>query len=331
MTKSLAIVGILAAVIFFVWLAVQIVGLVPSAFSSLASLANNVYNYDGTPALTTTTSNTVINSGDSFTISWNEVRPAGTFFFSYACADGISLSLRTTESDIITLSCDESYDLGDVTNVEVMLATERQRFTDVDYEVTFVANSESISDVVATNTITIVNANIPTGSPLVDTIPEMPVVVVPEVPTVETPVAPVITAPPAPTYIEEVIYAIPVSNPNGFTDLKITYLGVGVEKNGVFTRAGTIATNEKGAIRFSVKNVGTRTSEAWSMKADLPSNISYQSPNQISLKPNEEAILTLGFDGITQTGIETFSVTLDTSRDTVTANNTFTWAITIVK
>lgn len=44
--KTLAIVGFIAVVAFGVWLAVQIVSLVPGAFSSLASIADSVYNYN---------------------------------------------------------------------------------------------------------------------------------------------------------------------------------------------------------------------------------------------------------------------------------------------
>ena len=43
--KTLAIVGFIAVIAFGVWLAVQIVSLVPNAFSSLASIADSVYNY----------------------------------------------------------------------------------------------------------------------------------------------------------------------------------------------------------------------------------------------------------------------------------------------
>ena len=43
--KTLAIVGFIAVIAFGVWLAVQVVSLVPSAFSSLASIADTVYNY----------------------------------------------------------------------------------------------------------------------------------------------------------------------------------------------------------------------------------------------------------------------------------------------
>ena len=46
--KTLAIVGFIAVVAFGVWLAVQIVSLVPNAFTSLASIADSVYNYDPT-------------------------------------------------------------------------------------------------------------------------------------------------------------------------------------------------------------------------------------------------------------------------------------------
>ena len=45
--KSMAIVGFIAVIIFGVWLAVKIVALMPTAFSSLASIADGVYNYRG--------------------------------------------------------------------------------------------------------------------------------------------------------------------------------------------------------------------------------------------------------------------------------------------
>ncbi len=335
-TKLLAVVGFLAAIVLLVVIAVKVVTFIPGAFSSLASIADSVYNYERTPSITISTPNSVVKSGESFTISWNEQKRPGTYSFSYVCATGVSVETRLGSDEITTVTCDEALPLEkDQTDLNILVTTDTQRFTDLDYTIIFTPSDPRLETIASDARITIVNASLPTitnmdPAPEVEEVPE---VVAPEEapkPAPTTPSTPTKPVAGTPTYIEEVIYAIPTSNPNGTIDLRVTLVGVGTLDGKNFAFAPTLETNEGGAIRFSVKNIGTKTAEDWSFKANLPADIDYTSGDQKALKPNEEAIITLGFTGIDGTGLESFGVTATAKGDINTKNNSITSTVKVV-
>jgi len=334
-TKSLAIVGFVAAILFTVWLAVQIVGIIPSAFSSLASIADGVYNYSEDQTLTVTTKNSVVNSGEAFTLSWTKMSRPGTYAFSYQCTEGASAQVRDVQGDIVALDCATLLTLGEKTSLDVIINSEKQRFTDVTYTVAYQPQDVSKNTVDALSQITIVNASIPTypaeGAVETTTQPEVGTGEVAGESTTVVPETNTGLVAGEPTTIEEIIYAIPVSDPNGVIDLKMTYLGVGSLTGKIFRREANINTDEQGAFQFAVQNMGTKTSLPWTFVASLPSGIEYTSGPQVVLKPNEKAIITIGFEGLTQVGVERFGAELSTKNDQNTNNNSFTWAVEVVK
>lgn len=340
--KVLAIVGFLAAIVLLVFIAVKVVSYIPAAFSSLASIADSVYNYDRNESLSVSTPNSVVPTGETFVLTWDEIKRPGIFSFSYVCADGAAVDIRTADGEIVALDCDTSFSLAkDQTSLEVMAMTEKQRFTDIAYTIVFTPSDPRKEQFSAGSRVTIVNASIPTSATIV-TEPETETPVTeptaPETPDSgvvagETTTTPPTSRPPVagtPTYTEQVIYAIPTSNPNGIIDLRVMFVGVGEGIGNSFTPLAALETNETGAIRFSVKNLGTKTADDWSFVADLPSDITYTSNKQAPLKPNEEAIITLEFAGIDRTGIEAFGVKATAKGDVNTNNNSFTWAVNVV-
>ena len=329
-TKSLAIAGFIAIILLIVWLAVQIVSIIPSAFSSLASIADSVY---GTPnnELIVATKNSVINSGESFTVSWTEMRGNGTYSFSYECTDGVAVDIRKGSGGITSVACDTQFDLSDTTSVDVLIASEKQRFTDVLYSITY--SVEGISEKTKGDTIiTVVNASIPTSNEFASEEEEEEIVEEPTTPEVTTPTKPTtpVLVAGEPTTIETIVYQIPVSNPNGKIDLQVTHLGVGTLSGNVFTPTPTIDQDKKGAIQFEIKNIGTKTATDWSYEATLPSDIGYESGDQKPLKPNEKAVITLGFEGITRVGIEKFGAEVTAKDDVNKANNKYIWSVEVV-
>lgn len=336
-TKTLAIIGFVAAILFAVWLAVQIVSVIPSAFSSLASIADGVYNYDENASLTVQTENSVINTGEAFTITWSEVAIPGTYAFIYDCANGIALDVRTAEGDIIALTCDDELNLGESTSLEVVANSEKQRFVDVAYSIIFIPKNEELRDKITDAKVTIVNASIPTSASVVtdDAKEEVPGEVAGES-TTETPEEETTTGSTdltagEPEVVEEIIYAIPANDPNGDIDLQVTFLEVGELDGKTFTRTAVIDQDQQGAFRFEVKNIGTKTADNWSYEAQLPSGIEYNAGDQKPLKPNEKAVITIGFNGLSQVGVEHFGATIDAEDDVNERNNTFSWAVEVVK
>lgn len=332
-TKTLAILGFVAAILFIVWLAVQIVGIIPGAFSSLASLADSVYNYNDKQELLVATEKSVINAGESLTISWTQMKKEGAFSFMYACTDGVAVDVKNVEGDIVSLACNTPLELGSATSLEVLVASEKYRFVDVTYKITFTQEDAAKTVATTEKAITIVNATIPTSANLTNDEKPTTTEVTPTVtkPTVVTPVKKPTYVAGKPVTTSKIVYSVPVSNPNGKIDLQVTFIGVGTLKGSVFTPKSSIDIDDEGALQFEVKNIGTKTSGEWSYKANLPSDISYASGDQKVLKPNERAVITLGFEGITKTGTETVGVEINTKNDTKKSNDEFSKTIKIVK
>lgn len=330
LTKTFAIVGFIVLIIFIVWLAVRIVSIIPSAFSSLASLADSVYNYNNPQELVVTSGNSVINAGESFTISWTDMRKDGTYTFAYTCTEGVAVDVKNAEGAIVSLACDTPLELDESTSLEVLIASEKYRFVDIPYTINYMETDETDPTQVATKTITIVNATIPASGVVVvedtEVEPEIttPTYVAPKPVKKPTYVAP------KPQTVEKVTYAIPVSNPNGNIDLVVSFISAGTLNGKIFTPSKTIDADKQGAIQFEVKNTGTKTADIWSYVAHLPADITYTSGDQQALKPNERAVITLGFEGLSKTNTEEFDVKVTAKNDVKVSNNTFEASVKIV-
>lgn len=256
--KTLAIVGFIAVVAFGVWLAVQIVSLVPNAFSSLASIADSVYNYDPT-------TEEVVD--DEVTDEEND-RIFGL-----------------DEDEVIVLDS-EAYPEDDVMFDDEEDATDD---TDTDYE----------------------EPTVVTESP-------------------STPVTPY--TPQEPRFIETVTYSVPTSDPNGTVDLATKIVAVGhLTTSGNFVKGANIDNDVRGAFQFEVMNLGTKTSDKWDFAAKLTGGQTYKSPTQLPLKPQERAVFTLGYDNVGDDGISMIGVTIQSDEDTNPANDSFTWAVSVVE
>lgn len=331
-TKWLAIAGFIAIAALIVFLVVKLVSFLPSAWSSLASIADSVYNYDRNPTLVVTTKSDVVNSGDGFTLNWKEQHPRGSFEFSYSCTEGAAVEVRHSDGTIEPLACDTPLNLGTATALEVAVSTEKQRFTDLSYKLRFVPSDPRLEAMETNSRITIVNVRIPTSGLATDdqaTTPEE--TIKPDETPVVTPKPTATSTPtkPKPQYVTNVTYSVPKSDPNGYTDLQVTFLGVGTLRGSTFILTPSLSRNESGAIRFVVKNIGTKTSNDWHYVANLPSDVSYTSKDQAPLKPQEEAIITVSFLGADRVGLEKFAVTAETTSDRNNQNNSFTWAVNV--
>jgi hypothetical protein len=345
--KTLAIGGFVGLIIIIAWLGIQLISFMPSAFTSLASLADSVYNYKPVE-LVVVTNKSVANSGEAFTISWNKPKQVGSFSFNYECTEGVAAEVRTAAGAIAEVPCDEDYVIGSVETLDISMTSERNRFTEVPYVLSFMPAKSESAAATSENKITVVNAMIspivagvattsitevvvtpstetPTVTPEVVTEPEV-VTPKPTVPAVPKPVQPA----PKPVVVSKPVYSIPTSNPNGFTDIKVTSLGAGtVDTSNRFSHVGVIDNDLKGAIQFEIKNIGTKTSNAFTYTATLPNGSEYTSPVQPALKPNERVVATIGFDAGDLSGIKTFSVVVTVAGDANTGNNVFDSAVKI--
>jgi hypothetical protein len=154
----------------------------------------------------------------------------------------------------------------------------------------------------------------------------------PAKPTAPVTVAPVKPKPvvTAPTYTYT--YSLPLSDPYGFTDLKLTYLGIGkLNSRGEFINTGKLVSGEAGAIQFSVQNIGTKTSTPWQFETILPGTIKYESKQQVVLKPKERTIMVIEFPAVNDRGTETFSIKVTGGNDNNLQNNTLNWSTAVVR
>jgi hypothetical protein len=334
LTKSLAVAGLLAIIIITAWLAIQIVQVMPSALSSLASIANSVYNYNPlqTKELTLSQNEQVISSGTDFTVTWPESDLAGSYVFNYECTPGVTIYLKTEEKMFADATCNQSYDLGTTTSVTITAFIPQDISTNVTYTVSFYRPNSTTPAVSASETVLIKNEpalaidedkedNVVVATNTPDPKPEVakPITSKPTTPTTGTPIS-------TPIYI----YEIPASNSNGSSDLAITYQGIGIlSSNGTFTKTNTIKSGVVGAIQFTVHNIGNKTSDSWTYNVLFPNGKTYSSKNEKALLPNERAVITVQFPAVERGGAATVAVSAVTDRDTNKNNNVFNVTVPI--
>ena len=350
--KTLAIGGFIGLIIIIAWLGIQLISFMPNAFSSLASLADSVYNYQPVE-LVVVSNKAVANAGEAFTLTWNKPKQVGSFTFAYACTEGVATEVRVAGGAIAAVECDTDLNIGAVNSLDVSVTSERNRFTEIPYTISFIPAKSSEASATKENTITVVNAMIspvvveaasstvtevtvkPIPEPVVATKPK-PVTPTPAVSVPKPTPAPVVVKPtprptPTPVVVSKPVYSIPVSNPKGMTDIGVRSFGIGtVDTNNRFSAATTIDNDAKGAIQFEIKNFGTKTSDSFTYTTTLPNGVEYTSPVQTALKPNERMVATIGFDASDMTGVKSFSVSVAVTGDSNKANNQFTSKVSIV-
>lgn len=341
--KTLAVFGFLLVIAFITWLAVILVQSAPGAFSNLASLAESLN--EGRLAqseIKIDTKKDVVNSDESFTITWSDLGRNGSYTFQYECVDGVSLDTRVG-GETIKLKCDTELPIPkDVFSIDIQLQSEKNRFSDVVYKITFTKAGEENVFAASDQIVTVVNASIPQGGLVAGTSSEVEAetdVKVTETVTenepeeTETPTKVTTPAPttPVPTQtIYTTTLTIPVSDPNGYTELAISHLGVGIlDDDDRFIAKAEIDTDDKAAFQFVVRNTGTKTSGPWHFEADLTSGNEYESKPQAPLKPNERSIITLAFRDPGKEGFREFGATIFGGHDQNPNNNSYEWGVVI--
>ena len=275
-----------------------------------------------------------IETGNELNVAWNNTFKNGTYALTFLCEEGVAVSVRSAQNTFENAECGKSYTLGNVGEATILVNSEKKGQADFTYTISYFKTNVYTPSAQSSQSILVTNSRFTEPGPnvnVVTTTPEVP----PQTPNESLPETPVVVKPttPKPTApVYEYVYEIPTSDENGFTDLKITYLGVGSKDSaGSFTNTGTLKEGVEGVLQFSVQNLGTKTSDTWSFEAKLPGDVSYTSSAQKALKPNERSILTVTFPAINKASLQTFSAEVTTNRDTMSNNNTFTWSTIVLK
>ena len=329
--KSLAIAGFVGIIILISWLSIQFVSIVPEAFSSLASLIEGLNQHqeaaleeNDMTQFNVTSNASIVNAGGSVVISWETTKVPGSYTFSYECLEGVAIDIANDDG-LQSIACDTNYNLGNTDSLSLTIDSEKERFIDINYTVSFLATNDTEPRASATASLTVINDQI--NSVFVsDNVNETEIVeeeVIDEVETVvgTTPGEEIV-------YEQKFVYTIPTSDPNGITDLGTKFLNTGKIIGNVFI-AGKLKQDDNGAVQFEVKNFGTKTSEEWTFSVSLPDGGNYTSTEQKPLKPNERAVLTIGFPATDDTR-HTFEVEIEESTDVNSLNNKFEKAVTLI-
>lgn len=125
---------------------------------------------------------------------------------------------------------------------------------------------------------------------------------------------------------------------SGLPDLVVSISSVGYLASTTadsFVSASTMNSNNRPAVKFTIRNIGTNASGSWRFSASIPtlSSYIYQSPPQQSLNPGDSIDYTLGFDQPIAGVNKIISVTVNFDRainETNVTNNSASASITII-
>jgi hypothetical protein len=329
LTKILAIIGFCVTLALIVWVVAGGITHAPQGFSSLASLASRLQSYGTVKELTIATENTVVNSKDQFQISWTDVKAEGEYHFSYECVDGIKLNVLDGEGADKPINCGDTLSLpASVHGLFLSIVTDKMRFNDVPLKLSF---SDVTGTVIFTSELkmTVVNASVPV---VASDEPVKTKETAPDTGTKKNTVTPRPVSPPTTTLrLPTVKIVYPQSQVNGYTDLQVSTLGIGMISGTEFVPTAMYDERVKNAVKVDVKNIGTKTSDTWTVQVVLPTGYVYESTPQVGLKPNEHVTFTIGF-GLGNTTKDTVKITstVDTARDTNRDNDESVWSVSVV-
>lgn len=317
--KAISIVGFVAILIFGVWGLIQVARMVPNLFSSIGGAAVSLSSiFVPAERLEVSLETSNVTSSVPFTISWDHTnkRGEGTYRLSYACRDGVTMQAPDERGTYQTVFCETPFNLtNEESSMKVVAFSDRNRFIDVPMKLAFTRLSDGEMTASTETAITIENKQYTAPLPTATS-------------TVSAPTKPVTTTPTPSRIIRKAgvetrnVYSVTttsrVSDPNGRVDLSVQILETGSldPVTNVFTRTASIRRGSKGAVRFQVTNLGTKSAENWTFNAVVPTfpMYIYSSDMQPVLGPGDSVEYTLGFDqadGTATNGILT--VNLDPS------------------
>lgn len=215
-----------------------------------------------------------VETGTPTTISWTHRANKGTYAFSYLCTENASLEVPTASGGFTILPCGSSYVIT-ANGINAIRITPHSDVASVTIPISITyRDTNDIEGASGSDVITVTNtAPVPAPSPT-----------------------------PTPT---------PTPSPVGTPDLSTRLIGFGIMLNGIYSPTTHINRGDTVAIRFEIKNAGTKATGAWSFRALLPTNPSYtyDSVTQNSLNPGDYIEYTLKFTNPAQSGV--INVTAD--------------------
>lgn len=325
--KALAVIGFVAILIFGVWGLIQVGRMFPSVMSAISSAAvslSSVFVPAERLEIALPSGNVV--SGEPFTIAWTHEskRKDGTYSLSFDCRDGLSMEAPGVNGVYQKVFCNTPFNLtNETSSMKLIAISSASRFLDVPLKLTFTRLDTGEVSAETATAVTVVNEK-PTGTTAVTP---------PATGGTGSSVRP--GTPSRNTYV--VTQAGRSSDPNGRADLSVTILDTGtVDSNNVYVKSGSISRQQKGAVRFIIENLGSKTVESWNFSAVLPTlpmHI-FSSPMQPALGPGDKIEYTLAFDQVDGAATQnTITINADPSNmvwNEATENNNIAKAVVTI-
>lgn len=238
-----------------------------------------------------------INSGETAKITFeHRGRPAdvvGRYEVEFGTVEGVTVTLNEE-----SVAVGEIIDLGEEapTTLEVSVQTTKKRYTDLPITARFVSERETIK---ADAVLTVVNMEIDPRQVLEERPAEDPVAEPVERP-IERPAVPEEVAEEPVRYITVKRYVGRISDPRGTADLRVTVSAVGIVDDGRFRAQERMGVGDRAAVSFTVTNVGTKETGAWTFAASVPTRDGhhFRSDLQPTLLPGDRMEYVLSFRNI---------------------------------
>jgi len=325
---NLTLRGLLGAilVVFIIIVILMSVSYIPRIMSGISnSLSAALYSvFVPAENASITASKSIMNSGEDFIINFKKGDLTnGIFTVSYACNSSADL-VSVETNGLKKIDCDTSYYLLDNETSIKIRPTTSESVVRLVVNGAFENNDTQKTESIGVVRMTIKNDSI--GGTVVNT----------PVSTSSNQTAPANTNT-APTYNTTYVPASNYVQPTyyGKPDLAVRILQTGIlnQYNNVISVRNQFTYSDMVGIKFEIRNDGDANTGPWYFTATLPSLSTpvYTSNTQISLKPGESIIFTLGFSDLTNERIGIITINAD-PRNTVTEsieyNNVLTQTIT---
>ncbi len=327
-TKVLALFGLVAILALGSFATISVARYIPTGLEGIATAAVS-FSSIFVPAekVVVTLSPSEVESGKTLELSWQHISKEGdgSYSINYPCISGVEMKVKDSAASQ-TIFCNTPFPyMGDADRVILTAISSKNRFVDVPLSIHFTRNGKMTPSVMGAMTLTITNTSIADSSAYLEEKSNANKTLSGELslPKMDAPVAP--SAPVAPAAKKAtpqnkmyVLRGMPptASTPEyGKADLKPTVIETGsVDKvTNAFTAKPALYRGDRAAVRFSVANLGTKSSGAWSFNIVVPTfpNETFHSETQASLAPGDRIEFTLGFDAIYEDGDRTLVVNAD--------------------
>jgi hypothetical protein len=335
--KALSILGGLTLIAGVVWVGARGLVLFPNVGSALATAVASVQSlFIPAERIVVSTVDSQIVVNEPFTLTWEHrsKKTDGSYTLSYECVDGVHLARRITGIDS-TLFCNTPLPLTpDEKEITLVAVGEVDGVVTIPVSIRFTENNSSIVSREGTLSLLVQDAYLDTATSTTTSVvsgTSTQTTVTPGTSSAQGSIGQAITIP---------ITVPPFSDPNGKSDLVPRVIAVGLVdvKTGAFTEVDEIPyklpTGKRGAIKFEIRNDGTKETDDWKFEVALPTSpdYTYTSTNQQSLFPGDRIEYVIGFDRVRNTDTDTYRIEAD-PKDTVDEsnerNNSETGAITI--